>query len=97
MAADTANTERFVSLTDDDVDKFLAAEENKNTQTNKGHKGRSCGDFEFWLLFGPGCIPHKSHVEDTPRVSKFHAKHLTSGQNPTPIRRGMLGKHFLTQ
>ena len=39
--------------------------------------------------WGPGCIPHKSNAE-TPRVSKFHAKRLISGQNPTPIHQGML-------
>ena len=40
MAANTANTERFVSLTYDDVDKFLETdpEENKNTQKRPQRK-----------------------------------------------------------
>ena len=38
----------------------------------------------------PGCIPHKSYAKDMPRVSKFHAKRLISGQNPMPFRQGML-------
>ena len=44
MAANTANTERFMLLSDDDVDKFLEAEENKKDQ-----EGRSLGDIKFWI------------------------------------------------
>ena len=44
----------------------------------------------FPIYYSPGCIPRKSYAKDTPRVSKFHAKCLIRGQNPTPICRGML-------